>query len=288
MRAILTACALAVVAVLAQDLLPGRPLYHAGWFNVLIVSVTIYSMLRLGKTPAAAPERSGLVLAVVGTAVIAFAGVASGLLGADSQTVVGAPGASVRAPNLPFALDFPLASDGREPIAWPGRRYLGSFIVQGVSRSIVRVSAFDMHGNRLTVTQPAGVAFLSPVLLMQSSTVIAGMTVPFDTFAVPAARRTVKAVLFTKQQAAQLRTRQALPGKAAVLFAVSGPDDRIVPGGISIIADGGQKAVGGLTLSARVIAFPAFNVSSAPNGVAMLLGLALLASGGFLLRKQRP
>ncbi|MDQ6823650.1 MAG: LPXTG cell wall anchor domain-containing protein [Candidatus Eremiobacteraeota bacterium] len=285
MRAILTACALAVAAVLAQDVLPGRPVYHAGWYNVVIMAVAVFAALQLRKIPAPAPERTGLVFVILGTAVMVFAGVASGLLGPDLQTVVGAPGASVRAPGVPFAVDFPLARDSRETTV-PRRRYSGSFIVQAVARSVVRVSAFDKRGNRLTVTQPAGAAFLSPVLLMRTSTVIAGMTLPFDTFAVPAARRTVKAVLFTKQQAGQLRSRQALAGQAAVLFAVSGPDDRIVPGGISIVADGGQKAVGGLTLSAHVIEFPAFAVSSAPNSVALLVGLALLGLGGFLLRKR--
>lgn len=287
MRAILTACVLTASAVAAQDLLPGRSLYHYGWFNVLLMAVTLYAALRLRKIPKGAPERTGLAVAVFGTAVVAFAGVASGLLGPDTQTVVGAPGASVRVPNLTYALDFPVVTDGASP-ALPGRRYSGSFIVEGVARPVIYVGASDMRGNHLTITQPSGTAFLSPVLLMQSSTKIAGMTVPFDTFAVPAARRSVKAVLFTKQQAAQLRTRQASPGEAAVLFAVSGAGDRIVPGGISIVADGGQKMIGALRLSARVIEYPAFEVWSAPNGIALLVGLAILASGVFLARRCAP
>ena len=270
---------------MAQDVLPGRPLYHAGWFNVMVAGIAIYAVLQLRRTAKSDPARPGLAVAVFGTAVVAFAGVAAGLLGPDSQTVVGAPGASVRVPNLPYALDFPLVTEGA-PAAVPRRRYSANFILDGVGRSVVFVSALDPHGNHLTITQPSGTAFLSPVLLMQSNTSIAGMTVPFDTFAVPAARRSVKAVLFTKQQAGQLRTRLTLPGQAAVLFAVSGPNDRIVPGGISIVTDGGQKSIGGLTLRARVIEYPAYEVSSAPNGVALLAGLAILASGIVLLRRR--
>lgn len=287
MRAILTACVLVAAAVLVQDVLPGRTLYHAGWFNVLLAALVIYAALRLRKTPGAAPERTGLSIAVFGTAVIAFAGIASGLLGPDTQTFIGAPGTSMRVPNLGFPLEFPVVTEGAAP-PLPGRRYSGSFILQGVSRPVVYVSASDTNGNHLTVTQPSGSAFLSPVLLMQTSTRIAGMTVPFDTFAVPAAFRNVKAVLFTKQQAAQLRTHQLTAGKAAVLFAVSGPNERIIPGGISIVADGDRKAIGGLLLGARVIDYPAIEVASAPNVIALVLGLAILALGVFLVRPRSP
>lgn len=282
MRPIFTACALIVAAVLIQDVLPGRSLYHAGWFNVLLAALIIYAALRLRKRPKVARDRTGLSIVVFGTAVIAFAGIASGLLGPDTQTFVSAPGTSVRVPNLGFPLEFPVVTDRAAP-SLPGRRYSGSFILQGVGRPVIYVSAFDTAGNHLTVTQPSGSAFLSPVLLMQTSTRIAGMTVPFDTFAVPAARRNVKAVLFTEQQAAQLRTRQLTAGKAAVLFAVSGPNDRIIPRGISIVADGGRKAIGGLVLSASVIDYPAIEVASAPNIIALLVGLAILAFGAYLV-----
>ena len=53
MRAILGACALATAAVLVQDLLPGRAFYHAGWFNVGIIAVIGYAVLRLRKISAA-------------------------------------------------------------------------------------------------------------------------------------------------------------------------------------------------------------------------------------------
>ena len=285
MRAILTVCALVTAAVLVQDVLPGRSLYHAGWFNVVLAALVIAATLHLRKTPKAAPERTGLALVIFGTAVVAFAGIASGLLGPDTQTFIGAPGTSVRVPNLGFPLEFPMVTDGAAP-ALPARRYSGSFILHGVSRPVVYVSASDTNGNHLTVTQPSGSAFLSPVLLMQNSTRIAGMTVAFDTFAVPAARRNVKAVLFTEQQAAQLRTHQLTAGKAAVLFAVSGPNDRIIPGGISMVADGGRKAIGGVVLAANVLDYPAIEVASAPNIIALFVGLATVAFGAFLMRRR--
>ena len=277
MRAILTACGLVTAAVLAQDIFPGRALYHAGWFNVLLASFVFYAALRLRRLPKAVPERTAVSISVFGTAVIAFAGLAAGLLGPDTQTFIGVPGTSMHVDGL-GALEFPLVTNASPPPP-PRRRYSGSFILEAVPRPVVYVSASDARGNHLTITQPSGSAFLSPVLLMQSSTRIAGMTVPFDTFTVPASRRNVKAVLFEKQQAAQLRTRQTIDGKAAVLFAVSGTNERIVPGGIAIVADGGQRAFGGLILRARVIEYPAIQVASGPNTIVLVVGLVMLVFG---------
>jgi len=78
----------------------------------------------------------------------------------------------------------------------------------------VAVSAANGRGERLTVTQPSGAAFLSPVLLMEQTQSIAGMDVRYDSFAVPAVNRLVRAVLFNPQQAAQLHNlegRRVLP-----------------------------------------------------------------------------
>ena len=81
--------------------------------------------------------------------------------------------------------------------------------------------AADPGGNRLTITQPTNGSFLSPVLSMQQTTTIGGLNVRYDTFAVPALRRTVKAVLFTADQAASLGDQAPPPGTPAVLFAVA-------------------------------------------------------------------
>ena len=79
-------------------------------------------------------------------------------------------------------------------------------IVQEIPRTVVAVKAFDARGNHLTITQPQGAVFLSPVLMMQHEQTISGLRVPFDSFNVPAAQRVVKALLFSPAEAAVMFT----------------------------------------------------------------------------------
>jgi hypothetical protein len=143
----------------------------------------------------------------------------------------------------------------------------------------VYVEAADAAGNHLTITQPTNATFLSPVLLMQQSTTIAGMEVQYDTFSVPALRRNIKAVLFSEQQASQLRSNPPITGKPAVLFAVSDNADRVLPGGIGLVASGDRKRIDGLVLGATVGTYPAVVVASAPYLPVFAIGLVLLVAG---------
>ena len=175
-----------------------------------------------------------------------FAGVASGLLAPDNQTVVGAPGQRVRVESL-GTIAFPIATGNAEIVTsvtverpfhgalevGERSRFAGNFILHTQLRSVVYVEARDLRENRLTITQPEGTAFLSPVLLMQHHQTIAGMDLPFDSFNVPAARRVVKAVMFTPAQAAMLLHGGARLGEPAVLFAVDDENERPLPHGIA-------------------------------------------------------
>lgn len=263
---------------LAQSVFPGSAVYHTGWYNAANAAFFVLA--------ATAKRRSALAL--FGCGVIVFAGVASGLMAPDTHTVVGAPGATVRDEDAGTTIVFPI--DGTAiavqrgsgtTYVGGGRRYSGGFIFWQQPRTVVTVNAADARGNHLTVTQPTNASFLSPVLLMQQTTAIAGMNVRFDSFTVPQAHRTVKAVLFSADQVQQLHSDPALGGGPAVLFDVADNADRGIPGGIAIVASGVERRVGDLTLGATVGTYPALVVASAPFWPALLIGLAVCAAGVF-------
>lgn len=257
--------------------LPGRALYHAGWFNVALAGLFIVCI---------AGKRRQSPLLALGAAIVACAAIANGLFAPDNNTVVGAPGQSVRVNDLGGTLSFPLAVPGgaaQQPqFAGP---LLTTFVLHPVERSVVYVEARDPRGNHLTVTQPTGIAFLSPVLLMQQQQQIAGLQVPYDSFAVPAAHRIVKAVLFTPQQAAMMRGMEGLAAPA-VLFAVDDDNDHPLPQAIALCPDGQSVSIGGLSLHAAVLQYPAVEVLAVPSLVAVGLG-TLAVLGGLVPIKKR-
>ena len=233
---------LVIIGVAAQILVPDRAMFHAGWYSVGLAVLASWAVIVTRRQP----------LIAFGIAVLAFAGVASGLLGPDPRTVIGAPGASVRVDEAGGTLLFPLAQgdaptvtlergSSTKPIG--ARRFTATALLRSVPRSVVAVQAFDRRGAHLTITQPTGSAFLSPVLLMGTTQNINGLDLPYDTFAVPAAHRIVRAVLFSQAQAASM---PALAGAHApvVLFdleddsGVSIPDLMVVAAGFFAILIG--------------------------------------------------
>jgi hypothetical protein len=292
---------LVVAAVVAEIVFPGQAVYHAGWFNVALLALVVVTVLgSRGQIARARSVRArvAIVAIVFGTVVAGLAGAASGLLAPDNRTVVGAPGQRVRVGDLGGTLDFPLAGTGGPNVVSsfgvvvvldrPGRRPLpigergrdaGSYILRSTPRQVVYVEARDPQAGRLTVTQPSGSSFLSPVLLMAQSQTIAGLNLPFDSFAVPAAHRVVKAVLFSAQEAAALHGLQGGAPAPAVLFAVDDENDRPLPHAIAVARDGTTIAAGGLLLRAAVLAYPAIEIMSAPALAAVIAG-ALLVLGG--------
>lgn len=280
-----TAAGLAVATIVltaAEYAVPGKPVFHYGWYGALLLGFAVWAWLTV---PRSASKRAALLLAA-GTSVVALSGAASGLLGPDTQTVVGAPGASVANADLGGSFQFPFTASENTAVelrrgngttlVGSRRTYVANAALWQDPRTVVYVEARDARGNHLTVTQPTNSSFLSPVLLMQGRTTVAGMNVAVDSFAVPAVRRNVKAVLFTPQQAAQLRTARPVAGNA-VLFAVSDAADRVLPRGIGIAASGETVALGGLRLRAAVSTFPAIVVASVPFVPAFLFGLLLCA-----------
>ncbi|MBV8491088.1 MAG: hypothetical protein JO199_11220 [Candidatus Eremiobacteraeota bacterium] len=278
--------ALAVVALVGVEIaFPGRDLYHTGWYNALIAAGAIVAAVR---------ARPSFWVAAFGAAIVAFAGISNGLLAPDNRSIVGAPGSRFRVDDVGGWLNFPLVAAGtsiagspRVSLERPGRapveigdapRNIGSFVLDAFERSVVYVEARDARGGTLTITQPTGSTFLSPVLLMQQRQTIAGMDVPFDSFAVPAAHRIVKAVLFNAEQAAALHT-VAAAGLPAVLFAVDDDQDRVLPHGIAVDPDGTTIALAGLRLHAVVLDYPAVDVVAVPQFAVTLAGAFLALAG---------
>jgi hypothetical protein len=296
-----------VAAVAAEVVFPGRDLYHAGWFNVALLAIACAGALAARRQFARTPDvraRAAIAAVACGAAVAALAGAASGLLAPENRTVVAAPGARVALDDFGGALEFPavengagngagfagavlLQRPGRRPLpVGEGGRNAGSFILHTVPRQVVYVEARDARGGRLTITQPSGSSFLSPVLLMQQTQSIAGFDLPFDSFAVPAAHRDVRAVLFNAQQAATLRPMAGNAPAPAVLFAVDDENDRPLPRGIELARDGSTVAVGGLLLHAAVLAYPAVEIVAAPALPAVVAG-AVLVLGGLAVRQTQ-
>ena len=294
-----------VAAVVAEIVFPGRGIYHAGWFNVALlalVAIAVIAARRQFGFAHSAQTRIAVLAIAAGTVVTGLAGAASGLLAPDGNRIVGAPGQSVPVADLGGTLDFPLAGTGGAnsvsafgvvvvlrrpkhrplPIGERGRN-AGSFILRSTPRQVVYVEARDRSGGRLTVTQPSGSTFLSPVLLMQQSQTIAGLNLPFDEFAVPAAHRIVKAVLFSAQEAAALHGIAAGAPSPAVLFAVDDENDRPLPHAIAVARDGTTVSADGLLLRAVVLSYPAVDVVAAPALAAVVLG-ALLALVGLVVK----
>jgi hypothetical protein len=285
------------IAVAAEIVVPGRDLYHTGWYNVALAALAVAALVCARRQATRAQSlRFRLAIASVacGVIVAGIAGIASGLFAPDNRIVIGAPGQDVPVDDLGASLAFPLAAPGAsdaQPVTLVGRtgvpviigaraRDVGSFILRTSDRSVVYVRAYDGRGGHLTITQPTGVAFLSPVLLMQQHQVIDGLDLPFDSFSVPAAHRIVKAVLFTPQQAAALRGMEGLH-LPVVLFAVDDDNDRPLPHAIALAINGQTIAAGGLRLRPAVLQYPSVEIVAAPVLPAVALG-ALLVLGGLV------
>jgi hypothetical protein len=249
-------------------------LLHAGWFNVTIAALAIVIAWRTRRTP----------LIAFGVAAIAFAIVACGLLAPDARTIVGAPGTTAQI-DAAGTLVFPPLGSAASPV--DGWRITATSFMREEPRTVVAIDAADPRGAHLTLTQPTGTAFLSPVLLMQGTQPIAGMNVPYDSFAVPAVHRIVKAVLLTGAQAAAM-PRLAQLGGSAVIFDVEDETGASLPHGIGVAADGQQIEIGGVRLRPTILSYPAVSVTAIPNLWVVALGLLALLTGVLLTRHRAP
>lgn len=292
----LAAAAAAIALVLAQVAYPRSTLYHtwqyAAALGILLAVLAAYAKraLRGGDGP---PGR-GFALAALGAAITGLAGLASGLLGPDTAIIAGVPGTVVPVPALGAAAFFSaggadaiahgtgsvtLRRRGKPEIALSGagRSLLGESLVYLEKRPVVSIDARDARGEHVTITQPSGSAFLSPVLLLRERQRIGAFSVPFDTFAVPGAHRIVRVLFFTAAELAAFR--HASPDPAGPSVVLSASDDAGHPLGIALGATGADVRLAGLRLRVTAGTFPALAIAAAPEPWALGAGLALVAAG---------
>lgn len=294
MIAVALLTATVAVAVIAEVLLPGRGLYYSGWYNVGVAAAATLLVISARRRGRVAGRRIATAALSFGGVLLACAGVANGLFAPGPQLVVGAPGQTVPISDPRGFIAFPAALVEAAPqLETSGRsipisreRYTASFAVQPVQRTVVAVDAFDQSGAHLTITQPAGATFLSPVLLMRHVQRISGLDLPFDSFAVPAAHRIVKVVLFDAQQISALRG-VAGSAKPAVLLAVDDDSDTPIAHALRFVRSGESATVAGIRVRVDVRPYPAIEIVSIPSLPVVLIGYACIAAGAGLGVRSR-
>ncbi len=276
--ALLVGSGICFALTLSQDIAPGKPLYHTGWYALLLAGALAIALLHARSTNA--------LLVAGGTLLLGSSGLASGLLGPDTRIYIGAPGSLMNVPEV-GTLRFPLASPGwvmpgpvslsragRPELNVPahGQAYAGSFILRELKRPITLVNVFDERGNHLTVTQPQSPQFLSPFLLFAQQARIAGKMLPIDSFVVPAKRVEVKAVLLDVRRT------------GVVLYAVHDFSGKLLRKGLKIVGIRSVRTVGNLRIQTILQQYPSVEVASGPHPALLIPGLMLIAGG--LLRNR--
>jgi hypothetical protein len=298
--AALAVAGLAIALVVAQDVYPFTPLYHT-WQYALALAIALAVVLayanaaRRGEDGIAGKR---LLVAMAGALIVDLAGLASGLLGPDTGSVIGTPGTVVPVPALGAAAFFAPVDDaalargssgvtlrrrnaGEVALAPAARRVLGESLVYLEPRPAAYVDAFDERGAHLTITQPTNASFLSPVLLFRERQRIGAFDVPFDTFAAPARHRIVRALYFTPRELAQFSHANATApaGKNEPALILTAADDAGKPLGITLAASGQSVALGGLRVRATIGTYPALAIAAAPATWALVAGIVLFLAG---------
>jgi len=288
--------AVAIALVLAQVLAPATTFYHS-WQYALALAIALAAMIAYAND--ALRGRDGVrgrraLVAIAGAAVVAVAGLASGLLGPDTARIAGTPATVVPIPALGAAAFFAsvdasgiargtasvtLRRRGAPPITIdPGRRRLtGESLLYLEPRPAAYVEEFDAGGERLTVTQPANASFLSPVIVFPQRQRIGALDVPLDTFAAPARHRVVRALYFTPQQLAQMGHAAMRADAPALVLAMATDDGRSL--GIALAESGRVVSLGGIRVRATIGSYPALAVASAPPLWALVAGIAAFGGG---------
>ena len=262
------AACVALVLALAQDVLPGAAFYHSWQYALVlagalaIVVTSIVSALRAGFA-----WGRWIALALTGAAIVGVAGLASGLLGPDTASVIGTPGTVAPIPALGAAAFFGAADAGaiargdaaivlRRPgksaleVDGFGHRLDGESILGLDPRPAAFIDAWDERGEHLTITQPSNASFLSPVLLFRQHQKIGEFDVPFDIFATPGRARVFHALFFTPRDLVNFRHAVADPTHPALVVTVS--DERGKPIGIALAPSGKTVALGGVRVRATL------------------------------------
>ncbi|HEX3468167.1 MAG TPA: hypothetical protein VHT05_08835 [Candidatus Elarobacter sp.] len=301
MSARIVTLAVAVVAialVVAQDAYPATPLYHTWQYalalTIALVAIGAYASGARRGTDGVAGRR--LILALGGAAIVTVAGLAAGLLGPDTAQLIGTPGTVTPIPALGAAAFFGAADaatiagggagvvlrrrNAPDVVVAPGAHCVfGESLLYLTPRPAAYVDVYDERGAHLTVTQPANASFLSPVLLFPQHQRIGELDVPFDTFAAPARRRTLRALYFTQRDLAAFDHRGAVLDASRPGLILTAADDRDKQLGITLAPSQRDVEIAGLRVRATVGTYPALSIASAPPTWALVVGIALFLAG---------
>ena len=228
-----------LAAVIVEIALPGKAVYHAGWYNVALGGLASSPSLRhenvllrltaFGAVPASSPSLSARspppwpaspAVCSAPTIKTSSARRANAFASkAWARSTFPLPTRALREVTLERPLRGPLAIG-------TGARNAGNFVLRASPRDVVYVEARDLRGNRLTITQPAGSVFLSPVLLMEHRQTIArhGPSIRFVQRAGSAAHRQSRR--FSRRRRRRCFPTTRMIGEPAVLFAVDDENDR--------------------------------------------------------------
>ncbi len=293
----LAAAAGGILLVLAQDIVPAWTGYHTWQYSAaLAIAAVAVAGYALGARRGEDGELGmRLTFAMTGALVIIAAGIASGLLGPDTETVQRAPGTVAPLPDVGAAAFFPVAGpasiaagdasvalrrrNAPELVIAPGgRQFVGATVVEAVPKPAAYVEARDPAGAHLTITQPTNPSFLSPVLLFPQEVPLVNAVLPADAFATPALHRQIKAFYFSKAASVAARTH-GFAGREALLFAVDDDAGKLIPGGIGFAANGQGVDLGGVRLRPTLGTYPALVISAVPYPPALWLGAVLFLGG---------
>jgi len=302
----LAAALLAIVLVVAQDVVPATSLYHR-WQYALVLAICLAVMAvyaNRARTGADGVAGRRVLIALAGAAIVAVAGLAAGLLGPDTADVIGTPGTVTPIPALGAAAFFGPADPATIAKGTANvivrRRNVGELVVGPSSRSVTgesvlylepRTAAYvdvaNPHGDHLTITQPTNTSFLSPVLLFGGRQRIGALDVPLDTFAVPSQHRVVHALAFSAQQLAEFDSSGARFDASRPGLILSVGDDRNQQLGITLAPSGQDITIAGLRIRATIGTYPALAIAAAPPTWALVAGIALFV-GGAIWSVLRP
>ena len=282
--------------MIAQDVFPESSWYHSGSYAGLLLGLLALQWWALRR-------RHGEMLAIFGATIVTVAGLASSLFAPATQLIVAGPGQTINLSEPAGSLQFPVVQPpGAPALHRPGksditldmggrRTYLANYIVWTRPRTAAYVEAFDNRGAHLTITQPqaTNVPFLSPVLLFletkefKDATGATPANLPVDTFSLPAAHRTVNAVLFGTDVIAKMQ-RLSSDSRPGILFAVSGDRDQPLRDAIGLARSGEVVELGGVRLRPVVESFPTVVIASGPYLPVTVLGLLLFFKNRFRWR----
>lgn len=288
---------LAIALVVAQDAFPATALYHT-WQYALALAVAL--ALIVAYAGGARRDRDArakrLIVALAGAAIVDLAGLAAGLLGPDTATIVGTPGTVVPIPALGAAASFAPADPqtlergtANVTLHWrdrsstelrpSSRRIVGETLLYLEQRPAAYVETFDAQGAHLTMTQPTNASFLSPILLFRDRQRIAAFDLPFDTFAMPAKHRVVRALYITADQLTRFGHARVAAGASGPAIILSAADDRGTSLGIAIAASGQSVDIAGIRVRVTIGSYPALAVAAAPLTWLLVLGAVLFVGG---------